>query len=403
MGVATTLPLELQHLVLQHALPADAPSYTSLPERFALLRRFTLVNRAWHSFSQRLLYRDVLLPTQEQGRLFLASLEGQRKHELAAQVRTMRVGKVPWLGCTLGEMADRQEETGGEWSNEWSAGVADGFGLAELLQRCTELKELWLGAVEHVLLSTLQHAQNLEELHCLRTSVCDCDSDDESPPFRLANLRHLELYVKSLTTTVLSTVFSPASIPALAHFSYACHGEEFPDHLPLTQLSCLSTITDLSPAVAAAPLVLLDCYQIPLREALPHLPPTLLILRLNDPSPLHGTFPWLLIDHATSDELARRLPRLRELWVPESYGEWRDDPKESVRVMVQGWVRKWKQRGVEVVFEEDEDEDEDGWRGEAEVENRRLTESAAWDWTFGQLCTRAEEMARMDREAERDA
>lgn len=182
--------------------------------------------------------------------------------------------------------------------------------------------------------------------------------------------------------------FATSTFPSLAHFSYACPSEDFPSAtLDISRVTCLSTITDAPPSIANNDsLLCLDMYQIPLRLALPHLPKSLLILRLNDYSPLTLAVPWLLVDHETSDQLASRLPNLRELWLPQSYCEWRDDAKASVREMVRVWVDKWEKRGVKVVFEEEQN-------SHVEPEQRVLTEESAFDFQFERLCRRVEQFA----------
>ncbi|BGP20312.1 hypothetical protein JCM10213_002059 [Rhodosporidiobolus nylandii] len=381
------LPVEIQLLVVQHSF-SPSPSYTALPSRYTLLRTFALVCRTWHSFVRPLLLRDVVLPDPEKAQLFLRSLAAGND-DWAARVRTLRLGKVPWLNRTFEEMADEQERVeNGELEDEWMSSVAEGFGLAELLRRCTGLKELWLAGIRHCLLSDLRFARSIETLHILRCSLCDCDDDSISPsdpPLVFPRLTRAEFFVRPNSTTVQNAFFSPSVLPALKHFSYACQDEDFPSNLSLSSITALSTVTDLPSDLVSAPLLFLDAYQLPVREALNTLPPSILILRLNDFSPLQHAFPWLLIDSGTSNELADKLPNLRELWLPQSYSEWRDDPKDSVRAMTQRWVKGWEARGVKVVFEEEAEENVG-----LVAEEKRLTEEAAFDFTFASLCRKVE-------------
>ncbi|GAA5982746.1 hypothetical protein JCM11641_007775 [Rhodosporidiobolus odoratus] len=381
------LPTEIQLAIIQSSI-SPRPTYSHLPVRQSILAKYSLVCRTWNILARGLLYRHLLLDTPERARLFLRSVKGTADPR-PAQVRTLRLATVPWLGSTFENMAEEQTAIArGERDDPWDSGVAEGFGLAELLQRCTYLKELWMAGIKHCLLSELRHAQNLEALHVLRCSLCDCDTDTyelSNPPLIFPKLTRAELFIRLNSTTVHDAFFSPTVLPALRHFGYACHDEDYPSTLPLSSLTALSTVTDLPNSLASAPLLLLDAYQLPVREALSYLPPSLLILRLNDFSPLQHAFPWLLIDHSTSDELAERLPNLRELWVPGSYSEWRGDKKESVREMVVKWVRGWEERGVKVVFEEEAEEN----RGLV-AEEKRLTEGAAWDVRFAHLCRKVE-------------
>ncbi|GAA5906339.1 hypothetical protein JCM6882_002704 [Rhodosporidiobolus microsporus] len=379
-----TLPLELQLLVVQHSFHPE-PTYSELPSRYELLSRYARVSRAWYFFTAPYLHRDVLLPTPHHASLFLRSFSPNDVRP--GLVRTLRLGRVPWIGKTYEEMAEEQAEMVEE-DDPAGADVAEAFGLKELLQRCSGVTELWMAGVSHCLLSELRHGQNLQTLHLLRCGLCDCDADDNelsSPLLVLPNLRRAELFIRTSSRSVRNTFFTPTCLPSLRHLSYACHDDDFPPPLLLPQLYSLSTVTDIPPSVSTSPLLFLDAYQLPIREALPHLPPSLLIVRLNDFSPLQASFPWLLVDASTSNALAAALPHLRELWVPGSYVEWRDDPKESVREMVSKWVKRWEERGVKVVFEEEEPENVG-----LVPEERRLYERAAWDFTFSELCERVE-------------
>lgn len=134
-------------------------------------------------------------------------------------------------------------------------------------------------------------------------------------------MTRLEIYAKMMSDSVFNDFFASTVFPSLRQFSYACPAEDFPTRLPFSNFRSVSTTTDIPAALEHAPLLFLDLYQVPLQLALPSLPRTLLILRLNDFSPIRSSVPWLLLDHSTSDALAARLPRLRELWLPRSYSE----------------------------------------------------------------------------------
>ncbi|GAA5834516.1 hypothetical protein JCM11251_007028 [Rhodosporidiobolus azoricus] len=380
-----SIPLEVQLLIVEFSLSSSA-TYSHLRTRYELLLTYSRVSRAWYAFTRRLLYRDVLLPSPQRASLFLRTCSSDDIKPTL--VRTLRVGKVPWLGKTYEQMADEQEAMMEEEDSPDGTVVAEAFGLDELLRRCSALEELWIAGVSHCLLSALQHAQSLEALHLLRCGVCDCDTDPFSPataPLVLPSLVRAELFIRTSSRSVRETFLTPSALPAMRHFSYACHDDDLPPPSLLPQLTSLSTVTDIPPSIKESPLLFLDAYQLPVREALDHLPPTLLIVRLNDFNPLFSSFPWLLIDASTSNALADRLPNLRELWVPASYSEWRDDTKESVREMVQKWVKRWEARGVKVVFEEEEPENVG-----LVVEDRRLSERGAWDFTFQELCGRVD-------------
>lgn len=237
----------------------------------------------------------------------------------------------------------------------------------------------------------------LRGLHILRCGIINSDSETDEVPSVLPTLPRLEILecYADFDDESFDTVFSSVTAPSMRHLAFACLHDEFPPRIDPSKVTCLSTIGDFPPSFSAAPLLLLDLYQSPLRTSLPHLPRSILILRLNDLSPTLASVPWLLVDHHTSDALARALPRLRELWLPHSYIEWRDDPKRSVRDMVAAWVGQWKRRGVRVVFEEDEDED----NRRRDPDDQVLTEAAAFDFPFARLAQRVEQMALEEREA----
>ncbi|GJN94478.1 hypothetical protein Rhopal_007558-T1 [Rhodotorula paludigena] len=363
-----TLPLELQHAVILESFDPN-PSFSHLDERYEVLARLSLVSRAWRALIEPLL--------------------------------TVRVGHIPWLGCTFSAMAATDDDIGfeddeAEPPSPARVEEADQYRLDEILRRCPRTEQLWIAGVRHILTSHLKHGTNLRSLHILRCSLCDCDTLEYEPPTFTA-LTRLEIYAKMMSDSVFDNFFASTVFPSLRQFSYACPAEDFPTRLPFSNFRSVSTITDIPAALEHAPLLFLDLYQVPLQLALPSLPRTLLILRLNDFSPIRSSVPWLLLDHSTSDALAARLPRLRELWLPRSYSEWRDDPKESVRSMVESWVRKWEGRGVAVIFEEDGDGDEAN-RGR-EPEEQRLTEAAAFDFPFAVLARKAERWAAEEDEA----
>ncbi|BGP27786.1 serine/arginine repetitive matrix protein 2 [Rhodotorula toruloides] len=389
-----TLPVEIHQLIVMACVDAD-PTFTSLPSRYEILCRLSLVCKSWNALTSPLLYGDVLLETTAQASTFRTSvLETQDggNSSVARCVVTLRLGAIPWLGKTYKEMMDDQGEEEEIEEHHLSAGEARDFFFEELLQALSGLKELWLAGIRHVPLAHFRWGQKLEALHMLRSTVCDCDvvlATLSNPFFVFPHLRRLEVYAKCITMSTFRAFFTTSTFPLLSHFSFACPSEDFPStSLDVSRLTCLSTITDAPPSIANTSLLLLDMYQIPLRLALPHLPESLLILRLNDYSPLTLAVPWLLVDHETSDQLASRLPNLRELWLPQSYCEWRDDTKDSVREMVRVWVEKWETRGVKVVFEE-----EDARNRLLEPEQRVLTEEAAFDFTFERLCSRVERFA----------
>ncbi|GAA5874736.1 hypothetical protein JCM8547_005197 [Rhodosporidiobolus lusitaniae] len=380
-----TLPVELQLLVIQLSIPSS-PSYSTLQARYDTLGPFCLVSRTWNSFAQPLLDTDVLLPTPARARLFLSSLSSAQI-ERPQRVGTLRLGKILYLGSTFEEMAELQEAASGDEDDEdKDAEVAEAYGLPELLQRCTGVRELWMTSVKHCLLSQLRYGQSLESLHILRCSLCDCDIDTDelsSPPLIFPRLSRLEVFVRSTTSSALRSFFSSFTFPALKHFAWACHDQDFPSAISTSSLTSLSTVTDLPAGISTSTsLLFLDAYQLPIREALNLLPTSIQIVRLNDFSPLSAAIPFLLVDHAASKALVDRLTNLRELWVPGSFSEWRDDPKPNVREMVRKWVRGWESRGVKVVFEESETD--------VEPELRRLTEKAAFDFTFSELSSKVE-------------
>ncbi|GAA6037501.1 hypothetical protein JCM8097_008220 [Rhodosporidiobolus ruineniae] len=407
------LPVELQLLVIQHAVDAvsPSPSYTDLPERYALLTKFALVCRTWAALIRPLLHRDLLFSTPSQAQLFLRSVSASSKEDdRPKRIRTLRIGRIPWLGKTYEEMGDEQEALIDAGEDLKAAaeisGLAEHFRLRELLEECAGLEDLWLAGVSHCLLSDLRPAVNLRSFHLLRTSICDCDYEQGLPalPFTFPLLTRLEVYTRSTSSTTFATFFSSKTFPSLRHFSYACMASELPSSTLVTSipsLTTLSTVTDIPTSISTSTsLLLLDAYQLPIREAIPYLPSSLRIIRLNDLNPLQS-FPWLLVDHATSDALAARLPNLTELWLPGSYTEWRDDRKLSVREMVRRWVKGWEDRGVRVVFESDDEDEEKGARGEDAAKDhpelRRMTERAAWDWTFTELGQRLERSRRNER------
>ncbi|KAJ8291671.1 hypothetical protein OF846_004929 [Rhodotorula toruloides] len=389
-----TLPAEVHQLIVAACVDSD-PLYTSLPPRYEFLCRLSLVCKSWNALVLPLLYRDVLLETESQAARLHRSMtrtHGGRNTTLARHVETLRLGAIPWLGKTFKEMADDQGEEEEVEEHYLSAGEATDFFLEELLQAMSGLKELWMAGIRHVPLSALRWAQNLEALRMLRSTICDCDVFCDTlsdPAATFPRLRRLEVYARCITMSTSRVFFSSSTFPSLSRFSFACPSEDSPSStLDVSQLTCLSTITDAPPSLAKSNLLLLDMYQIPLRLALPHLPKSLLILRLNDYSPLTLSVPWLLVDHETSDQLASRLPNLRELWLPQSYCDWRDDAKESRREMVKIWVDKWEKRGVTVVFE-----GEDERNRHLEPEQRILTEESAFDFQFERLCSRVERLA----------
>ncbi|BGP03639.1 Serine/arginine repetitive matrix protein 2 [Rhodotorula toruloides ATCC 204091] len=389
-----TLPAEIHQFIVAACVDPD-PLFTSLTPRYEILCRLSLVCKSWNALVLPLLYRDVLLETEAQAATFYDSVqqaEEGRDSSLARRVETLRLGAIPWLGKTYREMADDQDEEEEIEEHYLSTGEAKDFFLEELLQAMSGLKELWMAGIRHVPLSALRWAQNLEALHMLRSSICDCDVFPavlSDPPLTFPHLRRLEVYARCITMSTSRVFFSSSTFPSLERFSFACPSADFPSTtLDISHLTGLSTITDAPPSIAKSNLLLLDMYQIPLRPALPHLPKSLLILRLNDYSPLTLSVPWLLVDHETSDQLASRLPNLRELWLPQSYCDWRDDSKESVREMVKVWVDNWEKRGVTVVFE-----GEDERNRHLEPEQRILTEESAFDFQFERLCSRVERLA----------
>ncbi|BGP43632.1 hypothetical protein JCM10449v2_007673 [Rhodotorula kratochvilovae] len=380
-----SLPLEIQHAIILESFDPN-PTYSSLPSRYGTLSRYSLVSRAWHALVEPLLHHDLVFTIPSQARLFHDSLKTDDPRP--SLVRTLRVGAIPWIGETFSAMETDQLRAAEEDRAAIEQVEASEFGLLDLLTHCTGIEDLWLAGVKHIFLKMLGIAHNLRGLHVLRCSVRDCASPFALPP-ALPRVDCLEIYAEFDTAASFNTLFSSTCLPAMRHLAFACLHEEFPTGLDPAQITCLSSIGDFPPSFSAAPLLLLDIYQSPLRIALPHLPSTILILRLNDFSPTLASVPWLLVDHHTSDELAERLPRLRELWLPHSYLEWRDDAKASVREMVAAWVARWERRGVSVVFEEDEDEQ----NRRREPDEQRLTEAAAFDFPFARLARKAERIA----------
>ncbi|GAA6054690.1 hypothetical protein JCM3770_006388 [Rhodotorula araucariae] len=393
------LPLEIQHAIIRESVDGD-PTYSSLPSRYETLRRYSLVSRAWHALVDPILHRDLVFSEPGQAQLFVDSL--QPDDPRPARVRTLRLGKIPWLGSTFGDMETDQLRAAEEDRVAIEQVEAVRYSLRTLLTRCAGIEDLWFAGVKDIHLATLGLAPNLRGLHILRCSVCDSEPGPLAHAFPLLDC--LEIYAEFDDSATFNTLFSSACLPSMRHLAFACLHEEFPRHLDPAQITCLSSIGDFPPSFSAAPLVLLDIYQSPLQIALQHLPSSLIILRLNDFSPTLASVPWLLVDHHTSDELADRLPRLRELWLPHSYLEWRDDTKASVREMVAAWVARWERRGVLVVFEEDEEEDKEDEEDEErrrrrDPDEQRLTEAAAFDFPFARLAKKAERMALEGREA----
>lgn len=149
----------------------------------------------------------------------------------------------------------------------------------------------------------------LRGLHILRCGIINSDSETDEVPSVLPTLPRLEILecYADFDDESFDTVFSSVTAPSMRHLAFACLHDEFPPRIDPSKVTCLSTIGDFPPSFSAAPLLLLDLYQSPLRTSLPHLPRSILILRLNDLSPTLASVPWLLVDHHTSDALARAL------------------------------------------------------------------------------------------------
>lgn len=122
---APQLPRELWEYILSLALPHTI-AYATVPERQRALLAFSRVNSTWRESAQTELFKHVALPTPEAAESFLRVLRsGERGEELARTVRTVRIGLVR------------------EAQPEDKLVRSEAFKVAELLERCTALEELW--------------------------------------------------------------------------------------------------------------------------------------------------------------------------------------------------------------------------------------------------------------------
>ncbi|KAI5479476.1 hypothetical protein MNV49_003417 [Pseudohyphozyma bogoriensis] len=89
------LPLELQREILLASLPPPT-TYTNLEERYGLLLRFCLVNRAWCAIAQPELLRHIYLPTNNSIQLleeFLGSESASSRGLTGAHAVSLRMGR----------------------------------------------------------------------------------------------------------------------------------------------------------------------------------------------------------------------------------------------------------------------------------------------------------------------
>lgn len=125
---APALPIELQLLVLSHALPTPATLSEPIPPRYRLATRLALVCKDWTRAAQLALHCTVVLSSTRQAQAFLGVIRGDET--LARATISLQVG--PWEGVLWmhdGERAGR-------------------YGLGELLERLGGLRVL---AVRHLI------------------------------------------------------------------------------------------------------------------------------------------------------------------------------------------------------------------------------------------------------------